>query len=134
MPNDKTQIRITITRVELLRLLAGQIRKKTREWERAKRKYPRQLMLWQKKAIKLGEEAFDRLRDAETYEQVQDALRKWDIEYRFRNSCPSPPKLNVCRETELVKQLQFEKREKLSLRATDAIWTLVGMDKCETRQ
>jgi len=133
MKPENTNLRITITRVELMRLLAAQIRKKTAAFEKLKKKYPRELMLYQKKLVGEMGERFDALRDATTYEQVFRAAHK-SCDYKLLNGIPQPPKLNVCRENELLQQLKFEKREKLSLRASDQVWILCGMDNCRITQ
>lgn len=127
---EKTQMRITVTRVELMRLLAGQIRKKTQLFEKAKKKYPRELSNYQKKLIKESRELLWKLEDASTYDQVFKAAHA-NGDYKLLAGIPSPPSLNLCEENALLQQLKLEKRDKLSLRATDKIWTLCGLDHCK---
>lgn len=131
MSSETSQLRITITKVELIRLLAKRIRKLTAQYEKEKRAYPEKLARLKQIAEKEAQLRWRSIKDASGARIIQ-AVRNFDANwYKIENQIISPPSLNVCYEKNLIEKLRMGEKEKISLRESDPLWTLIKEDACK---
>lgn len=129
------KLSIHVSRVNAMRIIAAAIREKTKRFNDAKKRSPKNLERYRKQAVACLYQHLRTVRTLKTLEQCSALAGADVVAWQIRKNWDlKQPELDVCNLQNYLVALQNDVRKEIVVPMSSELWTLLQADKCEVKR